>query len=316
MNRKILLLLILGFGIGLSLHALSIITAPERVEPGGLLQVVFATQEDPGNLFCYLYSNQSELIVSNEGFEIENSEEIQTWVILLGIPSTLQQGMYTIVVETDESRAVSQAEISVVSKEFYFEEIALNGTLSDLRSSDDPRKLQESLDMLSLLNTTKTNAHYHFGSLSLPVEEFRETSHYGDRRQYKYVDGGSGKGIHYGIDLAAERGTPVHASAGGRVVFAAERIITGLSIVVEHLPGVYTLYYHLNSLDVDWGSMVEPGAIIGSIGATGLATGNHLHWELRVAGVPIDPKPFLSEPLVDKSQIFSTINEKIREEGR
>jgi murein DD-endopeptidase MepM/ murein hydrolase activator NlpD len=79
---------------------------------------------------------------------------------------------------------------------------------------------------------------------------------------------------------------------------AKERILTGFSIVIEHLPGVYSLYYHLDKLDVKVGQMVSAGDKIGDSGFTGLATGPHLHWEIRVAGNAVEPKTLLAAPFI------------------
>ena len=77
------------------------------------------------------------------------------------------------------------------------------------------------------------------------------------------------------------------------------RIITGFTVVVEHLSGVYSLYYHLARLDVAAGERVAAGTAVGTVGSTGLATGPHLHWEVRAAGVAVDPDVLVTTPLVD-----------------
>jgi murein DD-endopeptidase MepM/ murein hydrolase activator NlpD len=94
------------------------------------------------------------------------------------------------------------------------------------------------------------------------------------------------------------------ASGRGRVVLARERLLTGNSVILEHLPGVYSLYYHLDSMAVNEGEIVETGQVLGRSGATGLATGPHLHWEIRVSGENADPDAFLSQPILDKNDII------------
>ena len=83
------------------------------------------------------------------------------------------------------------------------------------------------------------------------------------------------------------------------MVLARERIVTGLSVAIEHLPGVYSLYYHLARIVVREGQRVSAGAAVGTVGSTGLATGPHLHWEVRAAGVAIDPDAVAGAALVD-----------------
>ena len=90
----------------------------------------------------------------------------------------------------------------------------------------------------------------------------------------------------------------VAAAGGGKVAMARERIVTGFTVVVEHLPGVYSLYYHLDGLAVREGQRVSAGDPIGTVGSTGLATGPHLHWEVRAAGVAVDPDVLVAGPLV------------------
>ena len=78
-------------------------------------------------------------------------------------------------------------------------------------------------------------------------------------------------------------------------MLAENRITTGWSIVIEHLPGLYSVYYHLSELGVNEGDMVKQGQLIGKSGATGLATGPHLHWEMRLNGSAILPEFFLRD---------------------
>ena len=139
--------------------------------------------------------------------------------------------------------------------------------------------------------------------------DFRETSFFGDRRTYLYSDGGKAGAVHHGIDYATPRGTPVHASGAGRVAMAKNRIMTGHTIVLEHLPGVFSLYYHLDGISVREGEMVEAGRKIGESGATGLITGPHLHWEVRAAGNAVEPKILLARPLLDKKALFSMMDD-------
>ena len=76
-----------------------------------------------------------------------------------------------------------------------------------------------------------------------------------------------------------------------------ERISTGNTIVIEHLPGVYSLYYHLDTLLAGCGEFVRAGTLIGRSGNTGLSTGPHLHWEFRVNGEAVSPDWFVGRVL-------------------
>ncbi len=87
----------------------------------------------------------------------------------------------------------------------------------------------------------------------------------------------------------------------------ADRVVTGLTVVVEHLPGLYSLYFHLSAIQVSEGQMVERGERLGLSGSTGLSTGPHLHWELVAAGRAVDPERWVGSPLLDTKRIAATM---------
>jgi murein DD-endopeptidase MepM/ murein hydrolase activator NlpD len=99
--------------------------------------------------------------------------------------------------------------------------------------------------------------------------------------------------FHSGIDLAAPLDTPVHAATGGLVAIHRERGGYGLYIVVMHDPRLSTLYAHLDWPLVQPGDVVTAGQAIALMGSTGNSTGPHLHFEVRIAGIPVDPLPLL-----------------------
>nr|WP_241127998.1 M23 family metallopeptidase [Novosphingobium terrae] len=98
---------------------------------------------------------------------------------------------------------------------------------------------------------------------------------------------------HAGVDLAARQGTPVVAASGGVVSYAGWMRGYGLLIEVDRGDGLATRYGHLSRVVVSRGQSVLQGQEIGAVGATGIATGPHLHYEVRVNGQPVDPSPLL-----------------------
>jgi murein DD-endopeptidase MepM/ murein hydrolase activator NlpD len=103
----------------------------------------------------------------------------------------------------------------------------------------------------------------------------------------------AGGHFHSGIDLAAPLDTPVHAATAGLVTMHRERGGYGLYIIVVHDPQLSTLYGHLDWPLVQPGDLVAAGQPIALMGSTGNSTGPHLHFEVRIAGVPVDPLPLL-----------------------
>jgi len=115
------------------------------------------------------------------------------------------------------------------------------------------------------------------------------TTHFGEQRSY---NGGSVSGHHSGTDLGSDLGTPVVATNSGKVVMARQLRVHGNMVVIDHGGGVYSGYAHLSSFAAAEGQAVKAGDIIGYVGNTGLSTGAHLHWEMSVGGVLVDPIKF------------------------
>jgi murein DD-endopeptidase MepM/ murein hydrolase activator NlpD len=117
------------------------------------------------------------------------------------------------------------------------------------------------------------------------------TSRFGTRRAY---GGGLATSFHAGIDIDGETGDSILAPAAGVVALAEMLQVRGGTVILDHGAGVLSAYNHLDSIAVQEGQPIEPGALLGKMGSTGLSTGSHLHWELRVGGVAVDPLDWLN----------------------
>ena len=225
------------------------------------------------------------------------------WCALLGIPSDLEEGTYTLDCRMEGSGGIviMEKKLGITALEYPSEVLALNTELTDIRTKEDPEKTSQAQKLWSVLASFDRESRFSTGSLVSPMDDYRITTDFGCRRIYRYNDGSEAKSLHNGWDWAAPTGTPVKAAGRGRIVMAEERIVTGNTVMLELLPGVFVLYYHLDELKCREGDMVEPGQIVGTLGMTGLATGPHLHWELRISRVAVDPMPFLKTNLIDKS---------------
>jgi len=123
------------------------------------------------------------------------------------------------------------------------------------------------------------------GPFRVPVEGIT-TTEFGQGRS---VNDGPVTGQHSGTDLANAEDTPVYAAAPGRVSWTGEMPIRGNSVLIDHGDGVITGYHHLLESLVELDDEVTSQTIIAAMGSTGLSTGSHLHWELTIYGVNVDP---------------------------
>jgi murein DD-endopeptidase MepM/ murein hydrolase activator NlpD len=193
---------------------------------------------------------------------------------------------------------------AIAERSFAFERIRMSRTVSALIEVPDKRKAVEYWALMKILRSCDPGAIYETGPLAIPLPGARRTAGYGDRRESVLTDSTSETSIHQGIDLAAPTGTPVAASGRGRVVFSGLRLLTGNTVVIEHLPGLYSVYFHLSASAAALDAIVEKGQVIGSVGMTGVATGPHLHWETEALGVAVDPDALTAGPLLDKEPVF------------
>lgn len=119
----------------------------------------------------------------------------------------------------------------------------------------------------------------------------RISGRFGNQRVYNGTPGAA----HSGMDIAAPSGTPVKAPAAGVVTLADDLYITGGTILLDHGHGVSSNFLHLSRMDVKVGEVVDQGQVLGAVGATGRATGPHLHWGMNWFDVRVDPLLVLGE---------------------
>ena len=175
------------------------------------------------------------------------------------------------------------------------EDIYLDDNNTAIRTDTSAERMAQIEKLNNIFFSTNYSALYQFKPFASPTDSTRYTARCGDRRTYLYSNGKKAKNLHFGNDYGVPTGSDVKACAEGKVVLAEDRISTGWSIVIEHLPGLYSVYYHMSELKVSEGDMVKQGQLIGKSGATGMATGPHLHWEMRLNGSAVIPEFFLKD---------------------
>ena len=133
------------------------------------------------------------------------------------------------------------------------------------------------------------------GTFQEPIRDTLITAGYGDARSYNQ---GPIEIFHTGVDYAGPVGTPIYAPAAGAVVFSDTLNIQGNALILDHGLGVMTGYYHLSKVHVDVGQIITSGQLIAEGGSTGLSSGPHLHWDLRVGNVAVNGLQWLESDLI------------------
>ncbi len=151
----------------------------------------------------------------------------------------------------------------------------------------DPTLSQEEAKKVDAVFAGISEQQMWAGAFGYPLpDELRTTATFGQRRSY---NSGPVSSYHAGMDLGADEGTPVFAPMTATVALAEPLQVRGNAIILDYGLGVFNGFWHLSQIDVQAGEVVSKGQVIGLVGNTGLSTGPHLHWEMQVHGVPVDP---------------------------
>ncbi len=213
---------------------------------------------------------------------------------LLGIDLDHPVGRYhlTLTAEAGHGRAVKCAAlVSVKAGKFAIERLRVAQKFVEPNPKEIERANQERQRLREIFATV-TPERLWAGSFRLPLDDAKSAGNFGRRR----VLNGQPGSPHGGEDFPAVTGTPVHAPQHGRVVLAEELFFSGNTVVLDHGLGLYTFYGHLSSIAVSVGDAVEPGAVLGQVGATGRVTGPHLHWGVTLNQARVNPLQLVALP--------------------
>jgi len=145
----------------------------------------------------------------------------------------------------------------------------------------DPVLVTQERERLNLLMKDLTDTKFWEGLFVVPTEGEISLA-FGSRISY---NGGPVTSYHSGVDFATPEGSSVVAANNGKVILAEELTVRGGTVFLDHGLGVFSGYFHLSQILVEEGQEVAKGELIGKVGSTGLSSGPHLHWEIRVGGV-------------------------------
>jgi murein DD-endopeptidase MepM/ murein hydrolase activator NlpD len=221
----------------------------------------------------------------------------QEYAALAGIDLDAKPGKTLWRVDVVNARGVARravGSITIRSGKFALQRLTLPKAMVDL-APEDERRAEDEAARLRVLYWTVTPERLWHGRFVRPVGGDDPGEGFGSRR----IINGEPRMPHSGVDFAAERGAAVVAANRGRVVLLGNFFFAGRLIVLDHGLGLYTLYFHLDRADVAEGALVERGEPIGAVGATGRATGPHLHWGAQLGSSRVDPLDLLSVAISD-----------------
>jgi hypothetical protein len=271
LNSLVLLLACLGMtGAGAAFEL-----PRERAVPGGVALLPLA--HDGAQAPQVFYDEQRVMTLQTSN----------GWTAIVGIPLEAKPGTHEIEIRSGGARRIA---FDVHDTEYETQHI----TLTDRRMVTPPPEVRDRI----FREAARINAAFAHWSddlvaqlpFSVPVQG-RESSAFGLRRFFN----GEPRRPHSGLDIAAETGTPVLAPAKGRVINTGNYYFNGKTVFLDHGRGLVTLYCHLDEIHVREGDVVARGDPLGTIGATGRVTGPHLHWTVSLNNARVDPKLFLSD---------------------
>ncbi len=210
------------------------------------------------------------------------------WVAVVGIGLAADvKQTQTLAVRAADGRAHDVA-FSLQAKAYAEQQLTVAPKHVELSPKDLARYERERVHLAEVLRYFSATRQPATLSLLTPTSGPRSSS-FGLRRVFN----GQSRNPHSGMDLAAPTGTPVLCAAAGEVIDTGDYFFNGNTVIVDHGLGFLTLYCHLSAIDTARGVVLDAGAPIGKVGATGRATGAHLHFSVYLNAQAVDPALFL-----------------------
>tara|TARA_R110000824_G_scaffold37545_23_gene115439 strand:+ start:8409 stop:9236 length:828 start_codon:yes stop_codon:yes gene_type:complete len=239
--------------------------------PGGVAVVTLPEQDSAPRV---RYQDQPVLVIR---------EDNQRWIAIAGIPLTVKPGTEQLLLDNGQKLS-----FNVGNRNYPAQHIKLSNQQHVTPDPEHLKRIQRELD--EQINAYKTFSSRQPSNLMLdrPVDG-RLSSAFGLRRIFN----GEERNPHSGLDFAAPTGTPIKSPAAGEVILVGDYFFNGKTVFVDHGQGLISMFCHLSSIDVKVGDELGRGEVLGKVGATGRATGPHLHWNVSLNNARVDPSIFI-----------------------
>lgn len=209
------------------------------------------------------------------------------WQALFGLDLETAPGVYPLAVYAPERHApLRTLDLRVIAKTFATRQLRVAPSFVEPGAAHLERIAREATALEALFRSM--TPWLWDGPFVAPVAA-RPTSNFDTRSVFN----GQPRAPHTGVDFSSAAGAPVVAPGAGRIVLADDLFFTGNTVVIDHGSGLFSLLAHLSVVTVAQDDIVERGVLVGRVGATGRATGPHLHWSVRLNVARVDPLSLL-----------------------
>jgi murein DD-endopeptidase MepM/ murein hydrolase activator NlpD len=217
-----------------------------------------------------IYMDQKKLKVSKEGY------------FIFGISRDRKKNIIISINKDNKTREVTKV---VKSRKFKVQKIDGLPKRKVSPNDEDMKRIRKEGKLIAKAKNVNSDLSFFFKDFIRPVDGIT-TGVFGSQR----VLNGKPRRPHYGIDIAAPKGTKIKNSNSGNVLLAANNLFfTGGTIIIEHGHGLISIYSHLEKIFVKKGDFVKKGELIATVGSTGRSTGPHLDFRLYCRNIPVDP---------------------------
>ena len=245
--------------------------------PGGVVRLSLGPAAQPPAAFADA-AQQIPLLVLGDMIE---------WTAVVGIALSAPVGAAHITARATADSPARQVAYTVLDKRYREQRLSVAPRTVDLSPDNQARYERERDHQARVMATFSTPLPERL-AMQVPTPG-RRSSSFGLRRVFN----GQARNPHSGMDIAAATGTPVNAPLPGKVIDTGDYFFNGQTVWLDHGGGLLSMVCHLSAINAQVGDVVQTGQRIGAVGATGRATGPHLHWGVMLNRSMVDPALFL-----------------------
>ncbi|HWV08280.1 peptidoglycan DD-metalloendopeptidase family protein [Pseudomonas sp.] len=268
--RRLLLLLTLTLALPVQAEGF-ISRLLNKPVPGGVAVVDLGTG---GTAPKVTFKDRPVLVIREDG---------QRWIAIVGLPLTTKPGTETITVNAQQTLSFEVGHKTYVEQRITIKnQQQVNPNAANLKRIE--RELAEQTRAYRQFSARQPSNLLFDKPVNGPL-----SSPFGLRRFFN----GEERNPHSGLDFAANRGTPIKAPAAGTVILVGDYFFNGKTVFVDHGQGLISMFCHLSEIGVKVGDELPRGGVLGKVGATGRATGPHLHWNVSLNDARVDPAIFI-----------------------